>query len=565
MKGINNKLIFILYIAIIVFLLYFILFPVISVILYGVNSSGGEGTVFNSENFIRSFQLLRNSIKIGIVVTVLATTLGLIMAFTLNRIKFKGRGLFRVLALLPFVNPPFVGSVAFIMLFGRRGLISNKILGLSVSPYGSKGIIVIQVLGLSALAYILISSAIKRYDTTFEDAARNLGAPESKIFRTVMLPLMFPEISSTALLVFLASMSDFSTPIIIGGDFQTLASDLYIQITGLYDMKAASIAGIILLIPCLGLFLFHKYYLKRKSYFSDDIVSIDLTYKNINLHWKRILISITVGFIGIVVIKYIFIIIGAFTRQWGYDYEFTLDHFKALSGRQIKPFVNSVKLASVTALISSIMGIIIAYLIKMKRVLLGNLIDLLATLPAAVPGILFGIGYLVAFRYPIFGVGRWIFTDQKPWILLGTGIIIYIIIIARYINTALKSGYALLEHIDPDIENASLNLGAGELTTFFKVTMPLLKDGFFAAFLRSFSSGMVTLGAIIFLLLPSNRVAVQQIFTVITSSSIGSAAAMSLSLSFLTLTLLGIYYMIFNFNTIISKVSKIEVFKWKSK
>ena len=541
----NSLLVKFIYAIIFVLLICFIIIPVVSVVLYGIKTETGFGV--SLKTIARSFSLLKNSLYISITVTLVSTVLGLVMSITLNRIRFLGRSVFKVLALLPFVNPPFVGSISFIMLFGRRGLITNKFLNLDVSPYGAHGIIIIQILGLSSLAYILISSSIKKFDTTLEDSARNLGATEGKIFRSITFPLMTPEISNTALLVFLASMADFTTPLIIGGSFQTLASDLYIQITGVYDMKSASVSGIVLLIPCLIVFIIHKYYRSKKVYFSEENLSRNIEYTTISSRTRYFLITISGIFLFIVFIKYFFIIVGAFTEQWGYNYNLTFKHFESLFSRQYKPFINSIKLAVVSALAGSFLGILSAYLLKTKKLFMSKFADFAATLPAAVPGILFGIGYLVTFKYPILGIGRWVFVEKRPLLLLGTGIIIYIITTARFINTGLRSGYALLEHINPDLEKASHNLGSSEINTFRKITWPLMKDAFFASYLRNFSSGMITLGAIIFLLLPSNKVAVQQIFQIITSSSIGEAASMALLLSVITLILLGVFYLMIFF------------------
>lgn len=532
------------YCLIIIFVVYFAFLPVISVIIYGINSGNEIGISY--KEFKRSLYYLKNSLEVSILVTVLATIFGLILSFTLKRINFKGRRILRIFALLPLINPPFVGSIAFIMLFGRHGLITHRLLGLNVSPYGWKGIVFMQVLGLGSLAYILISSSIQRLDISLEEAARNLGASEKRIFFTITLPMMFPEISSTALLVFLASMADFSTPLIIGGNFHTLASDLYIQITGMYDMQTASVSGIFLLIPCVFAFILQRYYIQKRTYFTDNTSSDDIEYKEIKPFVKYILIFCTIIFVGFVFIKYVFIIIGAFTKQWGYDYTFTLKHFKLILKRDLSPFVNSVKLAFVVAFLSSFIGVSLAYLLHNKKLFLEFFVDFMAVLPAAVPGILFGIGYLVTFKYPVFGIGRFVFTDLKPFILLGTGIIIYLICIVRYMNIGLRSGYALLEHLDPDLENAAYNLGSSETRTFFTVMMPLLKEPFYAAFFKNFATTMTTLGAIIFLLLPKNKVAVQQIFQIITSSAMGEAAAMALLLSFLNLILLGVFYFIFN-------------------
>ena len=536
MKKRKSALHTITYGIIVAFLLYFVAFPVLGVVIYGVGSK--DGTFFSMQGLARSLEYLKNSLVVAVITTAVSSFFGLLMAFTFNRIKFMGRRIMKVLVLLPFINPPFVGSISYIMLFGKRGLITHKILGLSISPFGLRGILIMQILGLSSLAYLLISSSIRKIDTSLEDAARNMGASEVRVFMTITLPMMIPEFTGTALLIFLASMSDFSTPLVIGGSYQTLASNLYIQITGLYDMTSAAISGIILLIPCVLVFLLHKYKISGSSYFTDDSMSLDITYRNIGKKTRLILIGLSMTFISLVLLEYLFIVVGALTKQWGYDYTFSLEHILKLGGRKYKPFINSFKLASYSALIASAAGVMLAYLIKKSKPRFAAFTDLLATIPAAVPGILFGIGYLVTFKYPLLGINNGI-------VLLGTGIIIYLITIARFINTGLRSGYALLEHIHPDMENASYNLGAGTGETFYRIMAPLLKDAFFASFLRSFSSGMVTLGAIILLLIPSNKVAVQQIFQTITSSSTGDAAAMALMLSLLTLMFLGFYYVLF--------------------
>lgn len=556
----SNWFISVIYCLLTFFIVYFAFLPIISVILNGINSGNSIGISY--DNFERSMFYLKGSLGVSLLATILATTFGLIVSFTLKRIRFKGRSILRILALLPLINPPFVGSIAFIMLFGRNGLITHKLLGLNISPYGWQGIVFIQTLGLGSLAYILISSSIQKLDMSLEEAARNLGASETRILFTVTLPLMIPEISSAALLVFLASMADFSTPLIIGGNFQTLASDLYIQITGLYDMETASVSGIFLLVPCIFAFILQRYYVQKCTYFTDNISLDDIEYKEIKPLIKYSLVSITVSFIGFVCLKYIFIIIGAFTKQWGYDYTFTLSHFKSVFNRNLLPFVNSVQLAFFVALVASFVGVLLSYLLHSKKLFMKSFVDFMAVIPAAVPGILFGIGYLVTFKYPVFGVGRFIFKNTKPVILLGTGIIIYLICIARYLNIGLRAGYALLKHLNPDLEKASYNLGAGEIRTFFTIMMPLLKDAFTTAFFKNFATTMTTLGAIIFLLLPKNKVAVQQIFQIITSSVMGEAAAMSLLLSFLSLMLLGFFYLIINGSSLWHKFKESRLI-WK--
>jgi len=505
---------------------------------------------------------MKNSLQVAIVVTIIATSFGLLASITLWRVKFVGRKLMRLLILIPLINPPFVGSVAFIMLFGKRGLITHTLLGFEVSPFGYYGIVTMQTIGLTTLAYLIISSSIRKTDGYYEDAARNLGASEGKVFKTITLPLMIPEITVAAMLVFLTSMSDFGTPIIIGGRFQTLASDLYLQITGLYNMKTASISGMFLCIPCFIAFFIQRHYSGKKTVYSHTVPGEVIEYFRIKKSTKFILIALTSLFIFFVFTQYAFIVMGAFTERWGHDYTFTLRHLKSILTKETAPFINSVKLAVIVSVISSLFGVLLAYIIKAKKYSFTKQIDFLATLPAAVPGILLGIGYLVTFKYPLLGIGKYIFPHIQPVILLGSGVIVYVICIYRYLYVGLKSGYALMEHVNPNLEMAAINLGASEGRVFLDIIFPILKPAFNVAFLKNFTSTMTTLGAIIFLLLPKNKVAVQQIFQVMTSSEIGAAAMMALILSLLSLVLIGVFQLLINHREMAYCLR--EVWQWVS-
>lgn len=554
----HQSLIFKIYYALLAAtILYFIVLPVVSVFAYGLTSTGG--LELSEQILPRVWRHMQHSLQVGATVTFLSTAFGLFAALALWRVRFRGRSLMRILVLMPLISPPFVGSVAFIMLFGKRGLITHTLLGFESTPYGFTGIVTMQTIGLATLAYLVISSAIRKTDITHEEAARSLGASEGEIFRTITLPLMVPEITVAAMLVFLASLSDFSTPIIIGGGFQTLASDLYIQINGLYNMKTAAISGMFLLVPCAIAFFIQQYYSGKNLVYSQAVSAEVIEYQRVSRGVKTLLVGITGLFILFVLLQYSFILIGAFTERWGYDYSLTLRHLQTVLTKESDPFINTVKLAIPVGIISSLLGVLLAYIIKSKHYLLAKQIDLLATLPAAIPGILLGIGYLVTFKYPLLGVGRFYLTDLEPVILLGTGMIIYLICIYRYMYVGIKAGYALLEHVNPNLEMAAMNLGAGESRVFFDIFFPLLKPAFSAAFLKNFTSAMTTLGAIIFLLLPKNKVAVQQIFTIMTSTEIGAAAMMALMLSLLSLLLMALFQLLLHHKEVIKYIREVRL------
>jgi len=517
----------------------FIAFPVLSVFLYGIFPLSATGDLRTM--VLRSLPYLKNSFSIALVVTPAALFVGLAATLTVHRFASPLSRFLKPILLLSLIHPPFVGSIAFIMLFGRRGLITHNLLGLDVSPFGWHGVAFMQFLGLGSVAYLIISSSVERTNPLIEDAARNLGVTEWRIFRDITLRSMYPELSSAAVLVFLASMADFGTPLVIGGPFQTLASDLYIQITGLYDMRSASVSGILLLLPCITLFVYQRRLNRKKAYYSMALSGGSVSSRHYCPAVRNLFVGFTLLYALFILLKYGFILIGAFTEHWGYDYSLTLRHLLNVLKKDLSPFLNSIQLAFFTALFSSLFGVFLSYVVKTRKWAFLALSDVLATLPAAVPGILLGIGYLVTFKYPLLGIGRFVLKELPPLILLGTGIIIYIICIFRYMNVGLRTGYALLEHINPNIEEAARNLGQSENRIFSGIMLPLLSPAFRTSFFKIFSTTMTTLGAIIFLLLPSNKVAVQTIFQIITSSERGVAASMALLLSLTTALLLGFF------------------------
>lgn len=525
-------------------LVYFVLLPIIGVLVYGFFDTQKSLTV---KDVLKVLEMLLNSMIISIPATVCSVIFGVALALTAYRLDTPLGPLFRLIGFIPLIDPPFVGSIAFIMLFGRNGLITHRLLNLTVSPYGWHGIILLQVLSFSAIAYLMISSAVKNVDLSLEDVARTLGEEEAGIFFRVTLPMMMPEIANTALLIFLMSLADFTTPLIIGGSFQTLASSIYIQITGVFNMRIAALTGAVLLVPCILAFVVHRYRVRGAGYVGDAGSSRDVRFRAVHPGVRIGLVALSSLVAALIVVKNLFIITGALVNRWGYDYTPTISHFQRVLGKDFTPFLNTIQLAVVVAFVASLLGVSIAYLVRYKKISGPNLVEFLAMFPAAIPGILFGIGYLVIFRYPLFGVGRFVLSEWPSVILLGTKMIIYLICIARFLNVGVRTGYATLEHIDPDIESAALTLGATQWFAFTRVMMPILGDAFFSAFFKNLSTTMTTLGAIILLILPSNKVAIQMLFQILASSTIGDGAAMAILISVINILMLLMFHLIFYF------------------
>jgi ABC-type spermidine/putrescine transport system permease subunit II len=162
--------------------------------------------------------------------------------------------LFEAVPLLLLVTPPFVGGLAFLLLLGRRGLITSTLLGLDVSIYGWHGLWLAQTLSFFPVAFVILRSTLLGIDPTLEQAARDLGASRGQVLRTVTLPLATPGLLASALFIAIAVLSDFGNPMLIGGRFRVLATEVYTQLTGWAGVGTSAALGLLLLVPAVAFF-----------------------------------------------------------------------------------------------------------------------------------------------------------------------------------------------------------------------------------------------------------------------------------------------------------------------
>ena len=231
-------------------LLLFVIYPLAKTLIYSLTDETGA---FSLANLITILQTPRygkvfgRTMALGLIVAVIATFIGYVFAYTVTRVNVPAKGFFKTMATLPILSPPFVLSLSIIFLFGKQGLISKNLLGITGSSvYGLKSLIVVQVMSFFPIAYLTLSGILASIDASVEDAACNMGAGRWKTFWTVTFPLSLPGIISGALLVFIQSLEDFSNPATIGGDYTTLSIEVYNIITGSYDMRKGSVLALLL-------------------------------------------------------------------------------------------------------------------------------------------------------------------------------------------------------------------------------------------------------------------------------------------------------------------------------
>ena len=489
-------------IVLLVFLLLFIVYPLFVLL---IDSIYTEGTltldvfkrVLSMERFRQAFV---NTVQLGLITGILSTIIGLLFAYVDVYVKLRFRiieKLFNVVSLLPVVSPPFVLSLSTIMLFGRSGIITRNLLKIYDSNvYGLKGIVIVQTLTFFPVCYLMLKGLLKNIDPSIEEAARDMGASRWKVFTSVTLPLMLPGLGNAFLVTFIESVADFANPMLIGGDFDTLATTIYLQVTGSYDSTGAAAMSVILLSLTLILFFIQKYYLERKTAatltgkasrermpITDKSVTVPLT-------------TICTLLAAFVVLMYIMIPFGALFKLWGRDYSLSLKWFEYLfkySGW--KAFKDSFLLSIIAAPITALMSMVIAYLVVKKKFRSKAFIEFTSMLAMAVPGTVLGIGFIRGYANGIFQTGL-----LKG--VYGTAAILIIVFIVRSLPVGTRSGISALRQIDKSIEESAYDLGAGSGKVFTTVTLPLIKDSFFSGLVTSFVRSITAISAIILLVTP---------------------------------------------------------------
>ncbi len=457
-------------------------------------------------------QAFNNTMFSSLVATATAIVFGFIYAYAINYTEMPGKRFFQIVALLPTMAPSVVSGLAFIMLFGRRGFITWNLLHLKVDLYGAFGLWVVQTIAFFPLAYITISGVLKSISPNLELAAQNLGAKGWYLFRTVTLKLATPGIASAFLLVAINSLADFGNPMLVGGNYHVLATEAYTQVVGAWDLPMGATLSAFLVVPTVLVFFIQRYYLEKHSY-------VTVTGKPV-----AGLIRVTVGkkaqwlFFGFcsILSAAILLIIGvvclfAFTNTFGYDYSFTMSHF--IEGVvQSSVMKNSWVSAMVTAAITTVFGIALAFLTIRKKFPGRTIMDFLAMLPVSLPGTFIGLSLIMAF-------------NEEPFSLTGTLVIIIIGMTLRQLPVGYRQAVAGLKQIEASLEQASTNLGANSIVTFKRIILPMLKNSLSVSFVYSFMKSMNTLSTVIFLVSPEWNLASVNIMSLSDHGFLATASA----------------------------------------
>ena len=454
--------------------------------------------IFNDYTFNRA---LTNTILLGALTGLGSLLIGLLFAYVDVYVHIRNKfskKLFDVVSLLPVVSPPFVLSLSMMLLFGRSGLITRKILGIYDSNiYGLWGIAIVQTLTFFPVVYLMLKGLLKNIDPSMEEASRDMGASRWKVFTSVTLPLLLPGLGNAFLVTFIESVADFANPMIIGGNYDTLATTIYLRVTGgTYDINGASAMAVVLLVMTLILFLIQKCILEKKT-------AATLTGKasrgRMLIEDKSVRYPLTVLCVMVsifVILMYIAVPFGALFKLWGRDYSLSFKWFEQMFQEGgWKAFQDSFVLSLIASPITALLSMIISYLVVKRKFRTKGFIEFVSMLAMAVPGTVLGVGFIRGFAGGVFRTG---FLQG----IYGTGLILVIVFIVRSLPVGTRSGISALRQIDKSIEESAYDMGAGSGKVFMTVTLPLIKDSFFSGLVTTFVRSITAISAVILLVTP---------------------------------------------------------------
>ena len=422
-----------------------------------------------------------NSLLLAVLVGFLTTILGLVFALVVTRSGFRYKRLLRALTVLPIITPPFVIGLALILLFGLSGsatVFISDLFGFQPTRwiYGMPGVLIAQLLAFTPIAFLVLIGVVEGVSPSMEEAAQTLRASKWQVFKTVSLPLMRPGLANAFLLGFIESMADFGNPLVLGGNFDVLSTEIFFAIVGAqYDQGRAAVLAIVLLGFTLSAFYAQRFWLGKKSYTTVSGKGD----AGIHPHMPDglaipVYISAALWALFTIVV-YVMIIYGSFVELWGVNNALTFKHYITAfsvrfdaegvrwTGSAWNSFWTTVQIAALAAPLTAGIGLLTAYLLTRQTFVGKNAFEFGTMLSFAIPGTVIGVSYILAFNVP-------------PIELTGTGIILIVSFIFRNMPVGVRAGIASMSQLDKSLDESSLTLGANSAQTFRRVILPLLRQ-----------------------------------------------------------------------------------------
>lgn len=521
--------------------IFFFVYPISRVFVQSVYNPQTHSLDFSAfkEFFAKPYytDTIWNSLKVSTVATIIATLMGLILAYILRRVEIKGRKVLEILIIASIISPPFIGAYSWIILLGRQGIITkviNAIFGIKFGGlYGFWGIVMTMALKMFPLVYLYMSGALKSIDNSLNEAGHSLGSDGKRTFWTITIPLVLPTLLSSALLVFMRSLADFGTPMLIGEGYRTLPILIYQSFVGEVSTNIAfgSAIAVIIVVTTIIIFLIQDWIANKQNVEMTALRPMEPQKETGFLNFLSYFVTYFLVFITM--LPTIVVVYTSFLEEKAgfFTNKFSLESYRFAFERMGQPIKNTFVFSTISIIIIVVIGVLIAYISVRQRNAFSKLLDSLTMMPYVVPGSVMGVGLLGAF-------------NKSPFLLMGTSWILIIAFVIRRLPYTVRSSTTILKQIDPNIEEASQSLGASSGKTFLKISVPTMAPGIISGAIMSWMTTITELSASILLYVSSTRTLSTVIYQEVLRGNYGIASALSSILLLTTSITLLIFFKI---------------------
>ena len=471
------------------------------------------------------FQSINNSLFVAGLSTAIVIVLAYAYAHALTRTCMPFKGFFRVMAFVPLLSPSLLKAIALVYWFGNQGVLKEVLMGNTI--YGPIGIVIASVIWTFPHAFLIISTALSLSDGRLYEAAEALKTPRLRVFFTITLPGARYGLVSATFVVFILVFTDFGVPKVIGGNYNVLATDIYKEVVGQQNFEMGAVVSMILLIPAVLAFAIDRFVTRKQvALLSARAVPFEpkpnrwtdasmLTYCSI----VTVLILAVLG-----MAQY-----AALVKLWPYNLGLTLENFYfEFEGFGWSNFYNSLILAACTAVIGTALIFVGAYVVEKPRgtVVGRQVVQFLALLPLAVPGLVLGLSYIFFFNHPANPFG----------FLYGTMAILVMSTVTHFYTVSHLTAATALKQMDREFESVSASLKVPLHRSFFRVTVPVCMPAILDISIYLFLNAMTTVSAMIFLYSSTTKVASVAAIHMDEMGEVAAAAAMAMLIVYACIT-----------------------------
>lgn len=522
----------------------FTFFPVLRILVSSIEDSSGAfaPSTFGTRLFTekvwglgcvtssRRCGVAWNTLILALLCAACCTSLGLAFALIVTRTRFRYKRLLRMVSVLPIITPPFVIGLGLILIFGRSGIVNHLLeLAFGIQPgrwiYGLQGVLLAQVFAFTPIAFLVLIGVVEGVSPSMEEAAQTLRAKPWRTFADISLPLMRPGLANAFLVSFIESIADFGNPILLGGNYGVLSTEIFFSVVGAQlDQGRAATLGILLLLFALAAFFAQRWVLGRKVYTTLSGKGDAGLPTPLPDHVRRLCYGVALPWATLTLAIYAMSLVGGFVQVWGRDFTPTLRHYEKAfaiewtahgviwTGAAWNSFWTTIRLSAIAAPLTAALGILSAYVLTRQKFAGRGAFEFGTLLSFAIPGTVIGVSYILAFNVP-------------PIEITGTAIVLVVCFIFRNMPVGVRAGMAAMSQIDGSLDEASTTLGARGATTLRRVILPLLKPAIVAALVYSFVRAVTTVSAVIFLVSAEYEMATTYIINRVVNGDYGVAIA----------------------------------------